>query len=188
MKQKHYIGVDPGKTGGITVLSQSGKFISKHPIPLIGKDIDLNGFVNIFDNIIKSCEVTGTIPHVCIEKVHAIFGSSASSTFSFGYCVGLIDGVIKAYKLPYTKIQPKEWQSIVWQTDEIEREPDKVAFTKKGIERRVKGKIKTKVVSLKAVKRLFPEVDLRPTERSKIFSDGLVDSLLIAEACRRLNH
>ena len=181
---KHYIGIDPGKTGGIVVINTAGDFISKHPIPLIGKDIDTSEFATIFENIVQDAINAGAIPHACIEKVHALFGSSASGTFSFGYCVGLIDGIVRSKKIAFTKIQPKDWQAKIWQTDEIEREPSTI--DKKG---RVKqGKIKTKIVSLKAFKRIFPNVDLRPTERSKNQSDGLVDAILIAESIRRMNH
>lgn len=180
---KHYIGVDPGRGGGMVVLSQLGKVISYHRVPLIGKDIDTDEFASIFKKIIKDCEAYGATPHACIEKVHAFPGASAGSTFKFGYCVGLIDGVINSLGIPFSKIQPKEWQKIVWQTDEIEREPDKISKTG----RKIKGKVKTKIVSLKAFKRIFPDVDFR-TPRMKNQPDGLVDAILIAEACRRLNH
>lgn len=184
-KIKHYIGIDPGKTGGIVVLSQTGQLVSFHKIPTIGKDIDTDEFAEIFKRIIKNCETTGSTPHACIEKVHALFGASAGSTFNFGYCVGLIDGVIKAYQIPFSKIQPKEWQSYIWQSDEIEREPDKIS-EKTG--RKITGKVKTKIVSLKAFKRIFPTVDFRTSTKIKNQPDGLVDAILIAEACRRLNH
>lgn len=181
---KHYVGIDPGKTGGIVVINTNGDFISKHPVPLIGKDIDTTEFASIIENIIIDAKKSGNTVHICIEKVHALFGSSASNTWSFAYCVGLIDGIVKSNKVPFTKITPKDWQSIIWQQDEIEREPS--TTDKKG---KVKlGKIRTKIVSMKSFKRLFPNVDLRPTERSKKESDGLVDAILIAESIRRLNH
>lgn len=181
---KHYIGIDIGKMGGIVVVDSNGKFVSKHSIPLIGKDIDTGTLADIFEGIIEESNIIGAIPHACIEKVHAIFGSAAASTFSFGFCAGLIEGIVRTKKISFTKITPKDWQSICWQQDEIEREPS--TTDKKG---KVKqGKIRTKIVSLKAFKRIFPQVDLRPTERSKNQSDGLVDAILIAEAVRRLNH
>src|SRR5690606_29666493 len=129
--------------------------------------------------------VTGnTKPHVCIESVHSIFGSSSKSNFSFGYIVGALDTIIISLSMPYTKVQPKEWQKDIWLTSEIEREPSKT--DKNG---KVKqGKVLTKLTSLKAVKRLFPNVDLRATDKSKIPHDGLVDALLIAEYCRRKNY
>lgn len=181
---KHYIGVDPGKTGGIAVLSNTGQLISFHQIPVIGKDIDTEEFANIFKGIVETCKTTGVKPHACIEKVHALFGASAGSTFNFGYCVGLIDGLVKAYNIPFSKIQPKAWQEIIWQTDEIEREPSKL--DKNG--KTKLGKVKTKIVSLKSFKRIFPQVDFRTSARQKLQPDGLVDAILIAEACRRLNH
>lgn len=187
MKGKWYIGIDPGKTGGIVVLSNNGKLISKHLVPTVGKDIDVNEFANIFIKIIKDAEVTGVNLHAGVEEVHAIFGSAASATFSFGRCVGLIDGIIRALNIPSSKIQPKVWQKEIWESSEIEREPDKVTI-RRGKEVKVKGKVKTKIVSLKAFKRLFPEIDLRTSNRQKNQPDGLVDAILLAEYCRRKNY
>lgn len=181
--KKIYIGADPGRNGGIVVLDWMGNFIEKHTIPKIGKDVDLKSFYKIFEKIYQDTVLSGTKPHVCVESVHSIFGSSSKSNFSFGYVVGVLDTIIVSLNLPYTKVQPKEWQKSIWLTSEIEREP-----SKKDKNGNVKqGKVLTKLTSLKAYKRLFPNVDLRATERSKIPHDGLVDAILIAEYCRRQN-
>lgn len=180
---KYYIGVDPGKSGGVVVLDWMGNFIRKHTIPKIGKDVDLKAFYKIFKSEYDSAALSGRKLHVCVESVHSIFGTSAKSNFSFGYIVGALDTIIVSLNLPYSKVQPKEWQKSVWLTSEIEREPSKT--DKNG---KVKqGKVLTKLTSLKAFKRLFPDVDLRGTERSKVPHDGLVDAILIAEYCRRQN-
>lgn len=190
--EKHYVGIDPGKNGGIVVIDQSGNFLSKYTIPKIGDDIDLQAFYNIFVDIQANAEQSKAKIHVCREQVHALFGSSASSTFTFGYVVGLIDMLIVSQQIPYSKIQPKEWQASVWLESEIEREPDKVSTDKKGKPKTIKGKIKTKIVSLKAAKRLFPKVNFHEELKNGKFAknphDGIIDAILIAEACRRLNH
>lgn len=45
-----------------------------------------------------------------IEDVHAIFGSSAKSTFNFGFNVGILHGIIRTLNLPLDLVQPKAWQ------------------------------------------------------------------------------
>lgn len=184
---KFYVGIDPGKNGGVVVLDNNKNCLGTYEIPKIGNDIDLNGFYEIFEKIKSQALNSIAKIHVCTESVHAIFGSSAQSTFSFGYVVGIIDMLIISNKLPYSKIQPKEWQKNIWLESEIEREPDKIGLTKT-----IKGKIKTKVVSLKAAKRLFPEVNFYPELKNGKFAknphDGIIDAILIAEACRRLNY
>lgn len=185
---KHYIGCDPGKNGGIVVIDNNGNFVSKYIIPKVGDDIDIQSFYQIFEEIKNNAAKINALLHVCIEQVHSIFGTSSKSNFTFGYVVGVLETLVVANKLPYSKIAPKEWQKNIWLQSEIEREPSKKVKNKKGVETIKLGKIKTKVTSLKAAKRLFPNVDLRATDRSRIPHDGLVDSLCIAEACRRLNH
>lgn len=182
--KKWYIGIDPGKNGGIAIIDSDGKFIEKHLIPKIKDDIDIHSFYDIFIQIKENCKSLNTNIHVCTESVHSIFGSSAGSNFTFGYVVGIIDTIIIAHNLPYSKVQPKDWQKNIWQEYEIEREP-----SKKDKNGKLKpGKVLTKLTSLKACKRLYPDVDLRATERSKNQHDGLVDALLIATYCRRMNH
>jgi len=189
---KHYIGIDPGKHGGIVVIDSNKNFISKHVIPMIGDDIDLHEFYHIFQVMKRRAELDGCQIHVCREQVHAIFGSAAGSTFTFGYVVGLIDMMIVSEKLSFSKLQPKEWQASVWLESEIEREPDKKSVSKNGKEKTTKGKVKTKIVSLKAAKRLFPSVQFHSELKNGKFAknphDGWIDAILIAEACRRLNH
>jgi hypothetical protein len=53
-------------------------------------------------------------------------------------------------------------------------------ITKQGL-----ASTETKAMSLLAAKRLFPNEDLRATERCAKAHDGKVDALLLAEFCRR---
>jgi hypothetical protein len=180
---KIYLGCDPGKQGAIVTIDSSGEFIRKDLVPLNGKDIDIHAFYKVFLDIKKIADDRNSIIHVCLEDVRSIFGSSSKSNFTFGYVVGVLETIIVAHNLSYSKIAPKKWQENIWLSSEIEREPSKTVNGKTK-----PGKIKTKITSLKAAKRLFPDIDLRGTERSKIPHDGIVDALCIAECCRRLNH
>lgn len=161
-----YIGIDPGKKGFISVLEifdlPEWKF---YPIPTIkGKVIDVVELNNIFEKIKGDC-------HAVIEKVHAIYGSSAKATFDFGFTAGLLEGMLIAHSIPYTKVPPKEWQKEMWQGVQV------IKKTKRSND--------TKAMSEIAVKRLFPKLDLRKTERCTTNDDNKVDSILMAEYCRR---
>ncbi len=46
----------------------------------------------------------------CIEDVHALFGSSAKATFSFGQRLGELEGMLQSMSIGYIKVKPKEWQ------------------------------------------------------------------------------
>lgn len=173
MKNKISLGVDPGTTGFITLITHRGTLY--FPVPLIGKTVDLLKLDEIFMNIIGLKSPIEDI-HCVIEDVHAIFGSAAQSTFNFGHIVGALETFLVAYKIPFTKVQPKKWQKEMWQGVPIQK---KLSGTKKTMVN------DTKLMSEIAAKRLFPNEDLRKTERSKISDHNKVDSLLIAEYCRR---
>lgn len=158
------IGIDPGKNGFICY-NYDGH-ITYSTIPLINKEVDLNKLHTDFYLWEGNQDI-----HCVIEDVHAIFGSSAKATFNFGWIVGVLEMLLVAHEIPYTKVKPKDWQKVMWEG---------VALQKKA-----NGRTDTKAMSLLAAKRLFPNEDLRATERSIKPHDGKVDALLLAEYCKR---
>ena len=176
---KYIIGVDPGKKGGLCTYDIQYNKIHCRSIPLIGNEFDFPRFADYFYMHIQ--ENT----HVFIEQVHAIFGSAAGATFNFGFVCGAIQGIVSAKNLPFTLVQPKAWQKVMFQgIPEIRKPPIKIK-TGKRAGTSIKGRLDTKAMSLLAAKRLFPTVNLLATERSKKPHDGIVDALLIAEYGRR---
>lgn len=168
-----YIGIDPGSKGFISVLRENGE--RKFHAIADGDMLDLATFLQT--------EIELGKPHVhCImEEVHAIFGSSAKATFAFGEINGYLKGILTALGCPYTLIQPKLWQKEIWQNQDMVY-VSKV--NKNGDSKRV---VDTKNTSYNAARRLFPEVDLRKTEKCKKYDDNKVDSILITEYARRKN-
>ena len=114
---------------------------------------------------------------VCvIEDVHALFNSSAKSTFNFGFCKGYLIGLLAANRIPYHLIPPKEWQKEIWTNADKEY---KHTDGRKAVD--------TKATSSNACKRIFPFLDLRKNERCKNIDDNKVDSILMSEYARRKN-
>lgn len=169
-----YIGIDPGEKGFITVMSDNS---------MVFFSIKDNDFYRI-DAFLK--EMKELHPNmVCImEEVHAIFGSAAKSTFTFGEINGLLKGLLIANKIPYHLVQPKKWQSEIWDSKDMVVNYKTVFI--KGNETKRK-EVNTKQTSLNAASRLFPWVDFRKTERCKNPDDNKVDSILLAEYGRRKN-
>lgn len=96
-----------------------------------------------------------------VEKVGAMPGQGVTSMFSFGQSYGFILGVLTAFSIPYQLVPPRKW---------------KAEF----------GLLNTeKQASVDVAKRLFPGVNLLPSDRCRKESDGMSDSLLIAEYARR---
>ena len=104
---------------------------------------------------------TGNGIVAAVEKVGAMPHQGVSSMFSFGQSYGFIQGVLTALGIPYQLIPPRKW---------------KAEF----------GLLNTsKEDSVRVAKRLFPGVNLLPSERCRKDSDGMSDSLLMAEYARR---
>ena len=117
----------------------------------------------------------------CIEDVHAVFGSSAKTTFSFGFNVGYLYGILATCRMPYVPVQPKIWQKCVWINSDYEY---KFTIDKNG---KTRKEVKTKETSMNCAKRLFPDLDFRMTPKCTTLHDGKVDSTLIGEYARRNN-
>ena len=96
-----------------------------------------------------------------VEKVGAMPHQGVTSMFNFGKSAGFIEGVLAAFGIPYQLIPPATW---------------KKEFSLIG---------KDKKASIEVCKRLFPDVDLKRTDRCKTESDGMAESLLLSEYARR---
>ena len=95
-----------------------------------------------------------------VEKVGAMPGQGVTSMFSFGKSCGYIEGVLRALTIPYQLVIPQKWKKEWSLTND-------------------------KTLSIDTCKKLFPNVSLRATERCRTDSDGLAESILIAEWGRR---
>lgn len=179
--EKTYIGIDPGEVGFISVFYPDGRkeFFS----------IDENDDLSLA-RILRDVKTQSTEVVACMESVHAIFGSSAKSTFKFGEINGILKALLIANEIPYHLVAPKDWQKEIWiQQDEIyvtKVRTVKNKETGEPEEQKVRA-IDTKPTSINAARRLFPSIDLRKNDRCKKIDDNKVDSLLMAEYARRKN-
>lgn len=96
-----------------------------------------------------------------VEKVGAFSGQGVKSMFSFGRSLGFIEGVLSGLGIPYQLIPPVTW---------------KRSFSLIG---------KDKKASIEACQKLFPELNLMRTDRSRVPSDGIAESALLALYAKR---
>ena len=171
---KKYIGIDVGKQGFISVIDNGEyRFCS----------IEDNDNLSLSKFLLD--ETLGQSVAVVIEDVHALYGSSAEGTFNFGYIKGFLIGLLVAHKIPYTLVQPKEWQGEIWTNSDMVVSYKTITL-KNGKEQKRK-EVHTKETSINAAQRLFPSVDFRKNERCRTIDDNKVDALLMAEYGRRKN-
>lgn len=148
-----FLGIDPGKSGGLVFIDGDLQIIEMMPMPIIGKEYDIKS--------IKDFMLSQNVTHAAIENVHAIQGRTGnSSNFSFGLGKGILMGLVEGLSIPYTLVNPKAWQKEAWEG--VTKQAD------------------NKQTSLIAAKRLFPEQTFIATPRSRTPHDGLVDAALIA--------
>jgi len=94
-----YMGIDPGKSGGIAVVNGSRKSQSwKMP------DTDSG----MWDCIHEACSGKGVF--ACLEKVHAMPGQGVKSMFTFGENFGKMKMALTAAAVSYELVTPQAWQ------------------------------------------------------------------------------
>lgn len=75
------MGFDPGTKGFVSMIAEDGTFVKAEPIFKDIKVVDMIETANRLLAFVEGYEVR----HVVIEDVHALYGSSAKGTFTFGY-------------------------------------------------------------------------------------------------------
>jgi len=160
----YYLGIDPGKTGGYTIINSDGVIVKSWKAK---PDDDFGGIdVNHLYHFIL--EFKDDLVFVVIEDVHSIYGSAAKSNFNFGRNFGEVFGALKAWNFDIIKIKPKEWQKIIWEECDIVYKNGTVKDTKQ--------------TSKNAALRIFGEDNCKlliPSNRSKNMHDGSTDAALI---------
>jgi len=103
MKNKIYIGIDPGVNGGIALLHNDVMHSFACPD-------DEHGMANE----IAICKEIATKENLqvlaCIEKVHSMPKQGVASTFKFGMNYGQWLGILAAQQIPYIDVSPYKWQ------------------------------------------------------------------------------
>jgi len=151
--KKRCIGIDPGKGGGIAVMSNGNIITVTTMILATDKKIDLT---SMSEWIVAAIDGGSAI--ACIEGVASMPGQGVSSMFSFGYSVGAIHGILAALGIPRHIVSPQKWQ------------------------RSVLGRnTKDKNVAIDYCRRVYPNVSLLPTERSRKPHNGIADAICICQ-------
>ena len=152
-----YAGVDPGKKGGYAVI----RIVPEREDDVRVFAWDDRLFIEEMRGVAALAQEFPEKCVACVEKVGAHPGQGVTSMFTFGQGFGYILGVLAALEIGVQLVPPGTW---------------KREFSLIG---------KDKAASVEACKRLFPGVDLRPTEKCRKDSDGMAEALLMAEYARR---
>jgi len=96
------VGIDPGKSGGIAVVSESTIKASKTPLDTIQMSMLVKSAVN-------SAYIDNQKLTVYIENVHAFPTDGRSSAFKFGMNYGMWLGILASNNLTPIKVSPFKW-------------------------------------------------------------------------------
>jgi crossover junction endodeoxyribonuclease RuvC len=102
----HWIGIDPGQTGGLAYLREDGSLWEAAKMPAISHEVDAIGLYHLLSNWTTG----GSGVKVAIEQVHSMPGQGVSSTFKFGKNFGIAIGVVAAMQLPLHRVPPQTWK------------------------------------------------------------------------------
>ena len=94
-----FIGIDPGKKGGIACIDTESGFCYTEPY-------SDKALIDLCDSESRK----GQNVVCCLEKVGAMPGQGVVSMFSFGQSVGYIKGVLESFRIPYQEITPQKWK------------------------------------------------------------------------------
>lgn len=103
------IGIDPGCSGAIVVMTEGGNYVAHLNMPTIkvGTKSRVNGAaVAAFLR-----EMIGEFnAHAYLEQVGAMPGQGVSSMFTFGHAAGVVEGLLQGLGIPYSLITPQAWK------------------------------------------------------------------------------
>lgn len=102
-KYKLYIGIDPGKGGGVAVICENEGWTRAYKFPKELEDLS---------PIIGSSTAGYSTDEICImiEHVHSFPTDGRPAAFSFGRNLGHWEGVLSTFELNKTTVAPRTWQ------------------------------------------------------------------------------
>ena len=94
-----YIGIDPGKSGAMAIITQ----------PAAGVDVRLGPFAEQdYKNVAR---IARDVAVGCVvERVTAMPKQGVTSMFNFGVNFGFIQGLLTAYGIPFELVSPAKWK------------------------------------------------------------------------------
>jgi len=95
-----YLGIDPGASGGLAVISKDGALVDASKMLATERDL-----IDYFDAIGEARAV--------LEKVWAGPRMGSSAAFKFGLNYGMIRTALTAARIPFDEVTPQKWQLVM---------------------------------------------------------------------------
>ena len=100
MDNRVFIGIDPGKMGGVAFIYNNNYHVVQCP----------NTVAEMANELILLNDMAPDISkYAVIESVHSFPGNSGRSMFTFGQGYGQWLGILATLKIPYIQVTPHKW-------------------------------------------------------------------------------
>lgn len=157
----YFIGVDPGKQGGIVIIDVADPKRDRviyEPMP--PSELDLWNFLKPY---------AGSASIACLEAVSSRPGEGVVAVFTFGQGYGRLKMALTAAKIRYDTVRPQDWMKTLGITSRAKTE------SKPQFKERLRVRAQT----------LYPDLPIWSEPRSLGRQRAICDALLLAEFCRR---
>lgn len=108
----HYMGIDPGKDGGLALIDDSGEI---HSYTIM--------FSTLHETYTYLKDWQGHVKHIMLEHAQAMPKNGAVSMFNYGLGFGQLLGLITALEIPHTLVRPTAWNKVMCQGIDKKLEP-----------------------------------------------------------------
>ncbi|EOH2999454.1 crossover junction endodeoxyribonuclease RuvC [Citrobacter freundii] len=100
------LGIDPGCSGSLVLITEQGGYIDHLAMPTIkvGTKSRVNGAA------VAAWIRQYGITHAYLEQVGAMPGQGTASMFTFGHAAGVAEGILQGLNIPYTLVTPQAWK------------------------------------------------------------------------------
>lgn len=107
------LGIDPGLSGALALLTPQGLEIWDMPVLQITRNDKRRNTVDsvALGRLIDS--ISNRVGIAVVEQVGGMTGQSASASFEFGRNVGIVYGVLAANFIPTEQVHPVKWKRAV---------------------------------------------------------------------------
>jgi hypothetical protein len=159
-----YLGIDPGASGGLAILTADG-IAQAFRSPATEGDLA---------RLFESRVVPARIVYCLVERVHSFPDAGVAGMFTFGRGVGVLIGLLLAHKIPFEEMEPRTWQKALGIPPRIKK-PKKpkpfMQYLPEETPTQWKNRLRAKAQAL------FPNIEI---------TLATADALLIAEVARRI--
>lgn len=104
------LGVDPGLTGGLALLSEDGGLLFAMDMPVVDKNVDSTGLYHLLQAYLWENYETDGLSQAVVERVSSMPGQGVASVFKFGKGYGQVLGVLSAMEIPVADPTPSQWK------------------------------------------------------------------------------